>query len=228
MRNNAARQRRNGADGGLPRFLLCYKGRATDDRVYDYSSAGAPRAGELLHPGRAAGRGTCAGGDDGAADFRCAHDLEMHVRLQRLGKNHSCPSRAGALSVFEYQQLFRRYAYGILIHSHDQRTNQHIAYELERQAFLMVIISPSPYPTAACALNARGSTGAPVPTRRKHVRHFTRSASMSIPPCNASACPSIPSIPRRNPELAHVRLHRITPQQSLLTLLLLLLLLLLL
>jgi len=52
------------------------------------------------------------------------------------GRNHTCPSRPYNLSIFEYETVLRRYAYGVLIHSNDKKTNQEISYEIERRAYL--------------------------------------------------------------------------------------------
>ena len=52
------------------------------------------------------------------------------------GKGHTCPSRPGSPGMFEYEQILRRYQWGVLIHSHDKRLNQEISFAIERQAFL--------------------------------------------------------------------------------------------
>lgn len=51
------------------------------------------------------------------------------------GKGHTCPSRAGNLSLAEWKETLCKYRWGIIIHSADAALNQQIAYELERQAF---------------------------------------------------------------------------------------------
>jgi len=51
------------------------------------------------------------------------------------GKGHTCPSRAGNLPLSQWRQTLRRYRWGLIIHGHEARLNQAIAYELERQAF---------------------------------------------------------------------------------------------
>ena len=62
--------------------------------------------------------------------------LKCMFGCEDWGRNHTCPSRPGALSVFDYERVLRRYAYGILVHSHDKRKNQEISYEIERRAYL--------------------------------------------------------------------------------------------
>lgn len=51
------------------------------------------------------------------------------------GKGHTCPSRPGSPTPDAYEQMFRRYQWGLIIHGHDKHTTQRISYELERQAF---------------------------------------------------------------------------------------------
>ncbi len=52
------------------------------------------------------------------------------------GKGHTCPSRPGSPSVFEYQEIFKKYSWGIIIHSTDKKIAQNVSFELEREAFL--------------------------------------------------------------------------------------------
>ncbi|MCL1975465.1 MAG: DUF2284 domain-containing protein [Firmicutes bacterium] len=51
------------------------------------------------------------------------------------GKGHTCPSRAGNISLKEWQETLSFYRWGLIIHSNQAKLNQDIAYELERQAF---------------------------------------------------------------------------------------------
>lgn len=51
------------------------------------------------------------------------------------GKGHTCPSRPGSLRPWEYEQLFKKFSWGIIVHAHDKKTTQDISFELERQAF---------------------------------------------------------------------------------------------
>lgn len=52
------------------------------------------------------------------------------------GKGLTCPSRPGSLKPWEYEQILRRYSWGIIIHAHDKKTTQDVSFEIERQAFL--------------------------------------------------------------------------------------------
>ncbi|MBE0535367.1 MAG: DUF2284 domain-containing protein [Phycisphaerae bacterium] len=52
------------------------------------------------------------------------------------GRNHTCPSRPGALLPWQYRRILRRYSWGLLVHAGSKRTSQEVSFELERQAFL--------------------------------------------------------------------------------------------
>ena len=51
------------------------------------------------------------------------------------GKGHTCPSRPGSLSVFDYHKVLKEYSWGIIVHSIDKKISQDVSYELEREAF---------------------------------------------------------------------------------------------
>ncbi len=52
------------------------------------------------------------------------------------GKGPTCPSRPGSLKPWEYEQIFKRYRWGIIIHTHEQKLSQEISFAIEREAFL--------------------------------------------------------------------------------------------
>jgi len=52
------------------------------------------------------------------------------------GKGCTCPSRAGALSLTEYERLLRKYKTVLIIHARDKKTAQAASYEVEREAYL--------------------------------------------------------------------------------------------
>jgi predicted metal-binding protein len=52
------------------------------------------------------------------------------------GKGPTCPSRQGALKPWEYQTIFEKYSWGVIVHSKDKKTAQEVSFELERFAFL--------------------------------------------------------------------------------------------
>lgn len=51
------------------------------------------------------------------------------------GKGNTCPSRPGSLKPWEYEQLFRRYSWGIIIHSTDKKISQDASFTVESKAF---------------------------------------------------------------------------------------------
>lgn len=51
------------------------------------------------------------------------------------GKGNTCPSRPGSLSPWEYEKLFRKYSWGVIIHSKDKRISQDVSFAIESEAF---------------------------------------------------------------------------------------------
>lgn len=51
------------------------------------------------------------------------------------GKNHTCPSRPGNPSMAEMKEMFSRYSWGIIIHTHDKKLSQKISLAIESAAF---------------------------------------------------------------------------------------------
>lgn len=51
------------------------------------------------------------------------------------GKNHTCPSRPGNPSMAELKEMFSRYSWGIIIHTHDKKLSQKISFAMESRAF---------------------------------------------------------------------------------------------
>lgn len=72
--------------------------------------------------------------DDIAFDPRTL--LKCMFGCDDWGKGHTCPSRPGSLKPWEYEQLFRKYSWGIIIHSPDKKVSQEVSFEIERQAFM--------------------------------------------------------------------------------------------
>lgn len=52
------------------------------------------------------------------------------------GKGHTCPSRPNSLRPWEYEQVLRRYSWGIIVHSHDKKISQEVSFAIEREAFI--------------------------------------------------------------------------------------------
>ncbi|MDD4797563.1 MAG: DUF2284 domain-containing protein [Eubacteriales bacterium] len=61
--------------------------------------------------------------------------LKCMFGCEDWGKGHTCPSRPNNISLREYEQMLKRYRWGVLVHAHDKRTTQRISYALESQAF---------------------------------------------------------------------------------------------
>ena len=51
------------------------------------------------------------------------------------GRNHTCPSRPGSPGMAEYRDMFSRYRWGVIVHTHEKRLSQRISFALEGQAF---------------------------------------------------------------------------------------------
>lgn len=51
------------------------------------------------------------------------------------GKGHTCPSRPNSLKPWEYEQVLRKYTWGIIIHSTDKKISQEVSFEIEREAY---------------------------------------------------------------------------------------------
>ncbi|MCL2366563.1 MAG: DUF2284 domain-containing protein [Oscillospiraceae bacterium] len=52
------------------------------------------------------------------------------------GKGCTCPSRAGALSLADYERMLRKYRTVLIIHSTDKKIAQKASFEVERTAYL--------------------------------------------------------------------------------------------
>jgi len=51
------------------------------------------------------------------------------------GKGPTCPSRPDSLKPWEYEQIFKRYRWGIIVHTHEPKLSQEISFALERILF---------------------------------------------------------------------------------------------
>lgn len=51
------------------------------------------------------------------------------------GKNHTCPSRPGNPTMAELREMFSRYAWGLIVHTHDKALSQRISLKIESDAF---------------------------------------------------------------------------------------------
>ncbi len=81
-------------------------------------------------------------GADHATAFK-TDDIEFDARTilkcmygcSDWGKGLTCPSRPGSLMPWEYEKVFRKYSWGIIIHSTSKKISQEVSFEIERQAF---------------------------------------------------------------------------------------------
>jgi predicted metal-binding protein len=52
------------------------------------------------------------------------------------GKGHTCPSRPNSLKPWEYEAIFKKYSWGVIIHSTDKKVSQEASFAIEREAFI--------------------------------------------------------------------------------------------
>jgi predicted metal-binding protein len=83
------------------------------------------------------------------------------------GTGHTCPSRPGSLSVFEYEKILRRYSWGIIIHSTDKKISQDVSYGIEREAFLKGYYMAFSLSDCACCRECMGKLGKPCANQKK-------------------------------------------------------------
>jgi predicted metal-binding protein len=75
------------------------------------------------------------------------------------GKGHTCPSRPGALSVFDYQKVLKEYSWGIIVHSTNKSISQDVSFALEREAFLKGYYMAFSMSDCAICADCRGRSG---------------------------------------------------------------------
>ncbi len=61
--------------------------------------------------------------------------LKCMFGCEDWGYGHTCPSANPQVSLEQYEKMFKRYSYGIIVHANDKKTNQDISYLLESRAF---------------------------------------------------------------------------------------------
>lgn len=72
--------------------------------------------------------------DDIAFDARTI--LKCAFGCEDWGKGLTCPSRPNSLKPWEYEQVLRKYSWGIIIHATDKHVSQDVSFAIEREAFL--------------------------------------------------------------------------------------------
>ena len=61
--------------------------------------------------------------------------LKCMYGCEDWGKNHTCPSRPGNPSMSELKEMFSRYKWGIIVHTHEKKLSQRISFKLESESF---------------------------------------------------------------------------------------------
>ena len=72
--------------------------------------------------------------DDIAFDPRTI--LKCMFGCSDWGKGNTCPSRPGSLKPWEYQKVFQKFSWGIIIHSTTKKVSQEVSLAIETEAFL--------------------------------------------------------------------------------------------
>ena len=62
--------------------------------------------------------------------------LKCIFGCESYGKNHTCPFQKSPLNMSEYQEIFSRYSWGIIIGCENGHLCQKISFEIERTCFL--------------------------------------------------------------------------------------------
>ena len=75
------------------------------------------------------------------------------------GKGHTCPSRPGALTPWEYERIFGRYSWGVIVHSTDKKVAQEVSFAIEREAFLKGYYFAFSLSDCALCKECKGSEG---------------------------------------------------------------------
>lgn len=61
--------------------------------------------------------------------------LKCMFGCEDWGNGLTCPSANPQVSMKEYEEMFKRYSYGLIVHASNKKTNQDISYLLESKAF---------------------------------------------------------------------------------------------
>lgn len=113
-------------------------------------------------------------GADHAVAFRI-EDIEFDSRTilkcmfgcNDWGKGHTCPSRPSSLKPWEYEQVLKKYSYGIIVHSTSKKISQDISFEVERQAFADGYYMAFSMSDCACCAECAGLRDKPCANPRK-------------------------------------------------------------
>lgn len=83
------------------------------------------------------------------------------------GKGNTCPSRPNSLKPWEYEQVLKKYKWGVIIHCHDKKDSQRISFEIERQAFLDGYYFAFSLSDCSLCENCAGNSGKPCINSKK-------------------------------------------------------------
>ena len=62
--------------------------------------------------------------------------LKCLFGCEDFGRGHTCPYQKSPLNMKEYEEIFAKYSWGIIIGCADKAVSQKISYEIERTCFL--------------------------------------------------------------------------------------------
>jgi predicted metal-binding protein len=83
------------------------------------------------------------------------------------GKGHTCPSRPGSLMPWEYKDVFSRYSWGVIIHSHSKKISQDVSLAIESDAFVKGHYFAFSLSDCALCTQCAGFSGADCVNRKK-------------------------------------------------------------
>jgi predicted metal-binding protein len=106
--------------------------------------------------------------------------LKCAFGCEDWGKGLTCPSRPNSLKPWEYEQVLKRYRWGIIIHSTDKRTSQSISFQVEREAFLDGFYFAFSLSDCALCEECAGFTGATTCLHPKQARPAFHSVGIDV------------------------------------------------
>jgi predicted metal-binding protein len=84
-----------------------------------------------------------------------------------LGRNHTCPSRPGNVSLDEYRRMLSLYSWGLIIHTNDKKLSQYISFEIEAEASATAIILPFLLSDCGLCATCSAASGEPAANVKK-------------------------------------------------------------
>ena len=94
--------------------------------------------------------------------------LKCMYGCEDWGFGLTCPSANPQVTMEQYEKMFKKYSYGIIVHANDKKTNHDVSYLLERPRFhRRVLYGFFRFRTAPYAKDARALMASPAQTRKK-------------------------------------------------------------